>query len=147
MNIYSLTDTEVKRLIDSLKNCQKQIPADTPLIGKIKDDTPIVDFENHIQYQLHRYRNPIDDSRFSLHIRFKESNDHLIRIDINNGTHRNPDGTKVTQNHMHVYHYDSDIKKDAIAIPLPETISDLSSLFSVLESFLIHTNTSTNQVQ
>ncbi|ANY14370.1 hypothetical protein BCY75_05660 [Latilactobacillus curvatus] len=137
-----LTDSEVRNLINSLKNCQKEIPNEIPLIGKIKDDTPVIDFKYHIQYKLHRYRNPIDDSRFSLHIRFKDSNEHLIRVDINNGTHLNPDRVKIPQNHMHIYHYDPDLSKDAVAVPLPDEISDLSSLFSVLTDFLIYTNTS-----
>lgn len=36
-----LTDSEVKNLINSLKNCQKEIPNEIPLIGKIKDDTQL----------------------------------------------------------------------------------------------------------
>lgn len=147
MNILKLTDQEVNRLIKSLKNCEKSISGETPLIGRIKDDTPVVDFQNHVQYQLHRYRNPIDNNRFSLHIRFKDTNDHLIRIDINNGTHRNPNGEIAPQNHMHIYHLESNLRKDATAIPLPDEISDLTSLFTVLESFLKYTNVKTNQLE
>ena len=147
MNITVLTDIEVKRLIKSVKLCQKQIPNETPLIGRIKDDTPVIDFKNHISYQLHRYRHPIDNSRFSLHIRFKDTNEHLIRIDINNGSHLNPDKTRVAQNHMHIYHYDKNenLRKDAYAYNLPDEINDLSSLFTVLESFLTYTNISKNK--
>lgn len=140
MNLNALTDNEVKILINELKNCQKALPNDTPLIGRIKDDTPTVDFTNHIEYYLHRYRNPIDPQRFSLHIRFKATEDHLIRFDINNGTHKNPDMSIVQQNHMHVYHSNGDLAKDAVAISLPADI-DINSIFTALESFLEYTNT------
>ena len=98
MDIVNLNDSEVQALISSLKNCSQSIPTDMPFEGRIKDDTPVVDFKNHIEYILHRYRNPIQSSRFSLHIRFKETNDILIRVDINNGAHTNPDGKKIGQN-------------------------------------------------
>lgn len=70
MDITKLSDDEVQNLINSLKNCEKRFPNEMPLIGRIKDDTPVVDFKNHIEYKLHRYRHSIDTERFSLHIRF-----------------------------------------------------------------------------
>lgn len=79
MNIYNLTSNEVTRLIKSLKSFKKNVNFNSPLFGKIKDDTPLLDQENQIEYKFHRYRHPLDSSRFSLHIRFTESNDHLIR--------------------------------------------------------------------
>ena len=135
MNITVLTDIEVKRLIKSVKLCQKQIPNETPLIGRIKDDTPVIDFKNHISYQLHRYRHPIDNSRFSLHIRFKDTNEHLIRIDINNGSHLNPDKTRVAQNHMHIYHYDEN-KVDDKVIKLFESEEIKPILFSERNNYI-----------
>jgi hypothetical protein len=140
LDLGGLTDNEVKELLQSLKRCTRQIPEDMPLIGRIKDDTPVVDFKNHIEYFLHRYRNPFDSKRFSLHIRFQQTNDHLIRIDIHNGTHRNPDGTLIPENHMHVYHFVKGLRKDVIAIPLPAEIHNITSLFAALEDFLAYTN-------
>ncbi|USS88509.1 hypothetical protein M3M39_03275 [Fructilactobacillus hinvesii] len=112
------------------------------MIGKIKDDTPVTDDKNGIEYKLHRYRNVFDENRFSLHIRFKNTNDMLIRIDIHNGTHINPDGTKIGENHMHTYkRIEGVLEKDKIATELPKEINDLSSLFTVLSQFLDYTNT------
>ncbi|MFC6179984.1 DUF6978 family protein [Lactiplantibacillus daowaiensis] len=141
MDITELTDLEVNQLINSVKKCERSIPGETPLIGRIKDDTPVLDFENHIKYILHRYRHPFDASRFSLHIRFTDTNDILIRVDIHNGTHKNPDGTVVGQNHMHIYHNQDGLRKDASAIPLPDEIHDISTLFIALDEFLNYTNT------
>ncbi|WP_347131613.1 DUF6978 family protein [Lactiplantibacillus plantarum] len=141
MDITKLTGTEVSQLINSVKKCERQIPGETPFIGKIKDDTPVVDFENHIKYLLHRYRHPLDSSRFSLHIRFTDTNDMLIRVDIHNGTHKNPDGTVVGQNHMHIYHSYEGLRKDVVAIPLPDEIHDITTLFIALDEFLNYTNT------
>jgi hypothetical protein len=142
LDIVNLNDSEVQALISSLKNCSQSIPTDMPFEGRIKDDTPVVDFKNHIEYILHRYRNPIQSSRFSLHIRFKETNDILIRVDINNGAHTNPDGKKIGQNHMHIYSNRDIDRKDLYAVELPDEISDLDSLFSALVQFLSYTNTS-----
>lgn len=141
MNIEDLNDQEIQILLNSLKKCQKEIPDDIPLIGKIKDDTPVIDFSNKVEYILHRYRNPINIQRFSLHIRFKFTNEILIRIDINNGSHRNPDGKIISENHMHIYRQSEDYRVDAYAQPLPNSINNVSSLFSVLIEFLEYTNT------
>ncbi|MFC6322625.1 DUF6978 family protein [Companilactobacillus baiquanensis] len=141
MDLKSLSEDQVQRLLQSLKKCVKAIPNDTPIIGRIKDDTPVVDFENHIEYILHRYRNNIDNTRFSLHIRFKETNEQLIRVDINNGTHINPDGEKIHQNHMHIYKYIDGLRKDSYAHDLPDEINDIESLFSTLVQFLEYSNT------
>lgn len=141
MNINELTDTEVNQLIHSVKKCERQIPGEMPFIGRIKDDTPVIDFENHIKYTLHRYRHPLDASRFSLHIRFTDTNDMLIRIDIQNGKHKNPDGEIIGQNHMHIYHEQKGLRKDATAIPLPNEIHNISTLFLALDDFLNYTNT------
>lgn len=143
MNIENLSKSEVTVLIKSLKNCEKEIPGEMPLIGRIKDDTPVIDFKYHVKYILHRYRNPIDASRFSMHIRFTDIDSMLIRIDINNGSHKNPDGTKVPQNHMHIYNAEGGTRRDSVAVPLPDDIKDVSSLFTVLEEFLEYTNTAT----
>lgn len=119
MEIYNLSSNEVNRLIKSLKTFKESATFKKPILGKIKDDTPLIDYENQIEYKFHRYRHPLDSTRFSLHMRFTENNDHLIRLDVNNGTHRNPDGRKIEQNHLHIYNRKLE-RKDAFAISLPK---------------------------
>ncbi|MGM0145318.1 hypothetical protein IGJ94_001880 [Enterococcus sp. AZ153] len=140
MNILNhLIDIQVKNLINSLKYMKEKLPSEMPVIGKIKDDTLVLGMSDGIEYKLHRYRHPLEKERFSIHLRFKETNDHLIRIDINNGSHRNPDGEIISNNHIHIYK-DSEYAKDAFAYPLPTEFTDLESIFSVLEQFLLYTN-------
>lgn len=135
MNIYNLTSDEVNRLIKSLKYLKESTSFDSPMIGKIKDDNSLFDYQNQIEYCFHRYRHPLDNKRFSMHIRFIESNDHLIRLDINNGTHRNPDGTKIQQNHLHIYNRKLE-RKDAFAYELPDEIKNIESIFDAMLDFL-----------
>lgn len=134
-----LTPNQVERLIKALKHFKKQLPIEMPEFGRLNDDTAVLSVAENIEYKLHRYRHPLENNRFSIHLRFKENNEHLIRLDINNGTHRNPDSTIIPQNHIHIY-TDSDFAKDAIAYPLPTEFTDLESIFSALEQFLSYTN-------
>ncbi|AEO26672.1 TPA: hypothetical protein MPW84_002755 [Listeria monocytogenes] len=134
-----LDDNEVQQLIKSIKILKQEIPVEMPEFGKIKDDTITLGVYDDIEYKLHRYRHPYDSQRFSIHLRFVNNNEHLIRIDINNGTHRNPDNTIVQQNHIHIYK-NSDYPKDAYAYPLPSEINDLYSIFTALEQFLVYNN-------
>lgn len=133
-----LSDIQVHNLINSLKKFKEELPKEMPNFGKIKDDTLVLGVHDNIEYKLHRYRHPYDDKRYSIHLRFKGNNDILVRIDVNNGTHRNPNGEKISSNHMHIYK-DSHYAKDAYAYPLPTTFTDLESIFSALEDFLLYT--------
>ncbi len=136
-----LDDNEVQQLIKSIKILKQEIPVEMPEFGKIKDDTITLGVYDDIEYKLHRYRHPYDSQRFSIHLRFVNNNEHLIRIDINNGTHRNPDNTIVQQNHIHIHIYkNSDYPKDAYAYPLPSEINDFYSIFTALEQFLVYNN-------
>lgn len=125
-------------MIKSLKKFTEDVAFESPLIGKIKDDHSLIDSKNKIEYHFHRYRHPLDSARFSMHIRFKETNDHLIRLDINNGTHRNPDGEKIQQNHIHIYNNKLE-RKDAYAIKLPDQIKNIESIFSAMHDFFKYT--------
>jgi len=42
---------------------------------------------------------------------------------------------------MHIYHKIDGLRKDAVAVPLPDEINDITTLFIALEQFLIYTNT------
>lgn len=140
MNVLNhLTDTQVENLIHSLKLMKESLPSEMPILGKIKDDTLVLGVNEGIEYKLHRYRHPLEKERFSIHLRFKETNEHLIRVDVNNGSHRNPDGKIIAKNHIHIYK-DSEYAKDAFAYPLPTDFADLESIFTALEQFLKYTN-------
>lgn len=138
-SLEHLNEIQVNNLIKSVKEFRENLPIEMPEFGLIKDDTLVLGIVENIEYKLHRYRHRLEKNRFSIHLRFKETNDQLLRIDINNGSHRNPDGTKISQNHIHLY-TDSAYNKDAFAYPLPTEFTDLESIFEALEQFLIYTN-------
>lgn len=137
MNVYKLTPTEVECLLNSAKTMEENYPTDIPL-GKIDDQFILVDDIYGIDYKFRRYRHPIDDSRFSISIRFKENNAFLIRLDIQNGKHKNPDGQIIQQNHIHIYNNGGGIRKDAYARPLPPTFNGyVNSIFIAIEHFFM----------
>ncbi|EQC89940.1 hypothetical protein LLT7_00280 [Lactococcus cremoris subsp. cremoris TIFN7] len=112
LDIEHLTDLEVKELISELKRVTGKFPPLMQLYGQIKDDTIVEGTLNNIEYKLHRYRHPIDNTRFSISLRFSQTNETLVRIDINNGTHKNPDKTIIPQNHIHIYKDTNTNKKE-----------------------------------
>lgn len=138
MDIYNLSDDEVTRLIDSLKQFHEDITFADPLFGRIKDDSSLRDHKNNIEYIFHRYRHPLENDRFSMHIRFLDNNDILIRLDINNGTHRNPDGEIIQENHIHIYNKKSD-RRDAYAYELPKEIKNINSILDAMIDFFEYT--------
>lgn len=134
LDINKLSSSQVNRLISSLKKFEDGTSIAFPLLGKIKRDYRLDDEKYGIDYWFHIYRHPIEVGRFSLHIRFKENHYHLIRLDINNGTHRNPDGTIVVNNHIHIYDIRSE-KRDEYAHSLPSEINNINDLSSALIDF------------
>ena len=137
MDVDNLTPVEVDTLIKSAKYMQDAYPTDIPL-GKINDQFDLLDDTNNIDYKFRRYRHPIDDTRFSISIRLKENNAFLVRLDIQNGTHKNPDGTKIQQNHIHIYDNGGGPRKDDYARPLPPVFNGhVHSIFAAIEMFFI----------
>lgn len=106
-------------------------------LDPIKSSTEIIDEDNNIQYILHIYRGRIAD-KYSIHLRFKDSNLHLARVDINPPKHDNPDGTSLArgQNHIHIYS-NAYKNRDSMAYVLtPEEFPNVSNIVNVLESFI-----------
>ena len=53
-----------------------------------------------------------------MHLRFKETHHHLVRIDIDpNIAHNNPDGRNIKGSHIHIYKNSSPTQKDLFAYP------------------------------
>lgn len=136
MDLDRLSDSEVFILVKSLKKLKKDLNLEITNSGKIKRDEQVMGIYDGIEYKLHLYRNPIEERRYSIHLRFTENNHHLIRIDVNNGTHRNPDGIKIVQNHFHLYKFEEGLRRDAYAYPLDCEADDLISIFTAFEKFL-----------
>ena len=137
MDLGNLTPSEVDSLIKSAKTMQEKYPADMPM-GKINDQFTLADNSYGVDYKFRRYRHPIDESRFSINIRIRENNNFLVRLDIQNGTHKNPDGQIIPQNHIHIYDNGGGEIKDAIARPLPNVFNGrIGSIFEAIETFFV----------
>lgn len=125
MDLDNLSDLEVETLIKTLKHPKNELSYNkvyqelTSLVGIIKEDLPLYDIDYDLEYKLRIYRGEYEPSRFSISIRFRENNKHLLRLDINpSNVHENPDGTRIIGSHYHLYSNKFG-KVDRIANPVP----------------------------
>ncbi|MCV5951955.1 DUF6978 family protein [Lactococcus petauri] len=144
MDTKNLSSKEVEKLIDSIKFPKKLFGMQeiwnkiTKLeVNPIKSSTEIIDEDNDILYILHIQRGRIGD-RYSIHLRFKDSNIHLARVDINPPKHENPDGTILERGQHHIHIYSSLYKKrDSMAYALSiEEFPNISNIVDVVSSFI-----------
>lgn len=103
MDLEKLNDNEVAQLIDEAKHFLENFNLTVPL-GKFNIDRTVLGESSNLKYIWHAYRGRLD-TKYSLHIRFKQNNAHLVRLCINGTRHRNYDGTTVEGNHIHLYRY------------------------------------------
>lgn len=143
----NLNDELVQVLITRLKNitnplsfeeATKQIYA---LFGPANLKEYIIDTEE-IEYILQVKRGQREANRFSMHLRFKETHHHLVRIDIDpNIAHNNPDGRKITGSHIHIYNNISPTQKDLFAYPLNEKdFPEINNIIDAFTAFLAYNN-------
>ncbi|HAR3826392.1 TPA: hypothetical protein O8B47_002684, partial [Staphylococcus aureus] len=100
----------------------------------------IISFKLGIKYLLTIKRGNIEKDRFSISIIFKDTYHTLVRIDINGGTHDNPDGTIAPKSHIHIYNDKYD-KKDRFAYEINlKDFPDIYNLYNVYMSFLEYNN-------
>lgn len=141
MDLHNLNNNQVNELLERLKYPKNTISYHkinatiSALFGKIDVEELILD-DDDLQYVLRIYRGKYNPDRFSIHLRFKETNDHLARIDIHpTGRHENPDGAIITSSHIHIYS-DKYSKRDAVAIPLDEfNFPNVRTIIEVYEEF------------
>lgn len=102
------------------------------LFGTIEINEAVID-DDDIEYILRIYRGRVKATRFSIHLRFKDNHQHLVRIDIDpSGRHQNPDGTIITSDHIHIYSNQFD-KRDAIAVPLAQ--ANFPNIQTIVDAF------------
>ena len=146
MDLDNLNNQEVQILINRLKEPKNRLSYDkihhqlSSLFGTIDIDEAVID-DDDIEYILHIYRGRIKSTRFSIHLRFKDNHQHLVRIDIDpSGRHQNPDGTIVTSDHIHIYSNQFD-KRDIIAIPLEQAnFPNVQTIVDAFREFENYTN-------
>ncbi|MBP2056971.1 hypothetical protein J2Z60_000133 [Lactobacillus colini] len=103
MDLEKLTDNEVNELIHEAKHFLENFVLSVPL-GKFKENRNVLGESSNLEYIWFAYRGALE-SKYSLHIRFKQNNVHLVRLCINGSNHHNYDGTIVNGNHIHIYKY------------------------------------------
>lgn len=148
MDFNNLNDNEVKQLIKRLKKPFNSVKFNNSLqeelssmLNQVNFDEIVLDSED-VEYIVKIYRGRLDLERFSIHIRFKEFQHHLVRLDINpTQRHINP-GTKeiIEGSHIHIYSSLND-KKDSIAIPLEKSdFPIVHEIIDAVEKFFKYNN-------
>ena len=98
-------------------------------------------------------RGRIELSRFKLQTRYATTKLPLIRIDIDSPPHMNPDGTKTTRNHIHIYR---ETEHDTGNLPWAYSLESFESIqfnknninfMEVFSSFCEYCNIDTNNIQ
>lgn len=150
VDLNALNDQDIKYLINALKN-----PTEVFTIKDIQDklctldlygcreDAVILGIIDNIEYVLHikTSKNYIEVNRYSIHLRFKKNNEHLIRLDVGSG-HNNPPGYSSCKNVSHIHIYNPNvIPHDCIAIPLEESdFPNITTIIKAFDNFLGYTN-------
>lgn len=111
-DLDNLTDSEVKALIETIKELLDKTIQSEPIIGvaKVSEDYRVTDAINHIEYILHLHRGKLEANKYSMHIRFTYNHIHLVRLCINAGNNHinKSDRTNVGKNHIHIYDSSTD---------------------------------------
>ena len=108
-----MTDLEFMDLMNMQKlfvekNCQLPNNGDTKIFDLISNDANekfLLDVDRKGRIEL---------SKFKLQNRYAQTKLPLVRIDIDSPPHMNPDGTKVSRNHIHIY---KDMENDTGNLP------------------------------
>ncbi|WP_159543460.1 DUF6978 family protein [Streptococcus halichoeri] len=153
MDYHNLNDLEVREIIKKLKYPQKLLSFQdiktqvSSLFGRIDLDEVVIDGDD-VRYVLHIFRGQRNPNRFSIHLRFKEFHDNIVRVDINpSNKHLNPDGNVVSGNHIHIYS-NKYAQRDKIAIPLEESdFPNVNLISDVFLEFINYTNIQEEEIQ
>ena len=97
-----LTENEVKRLIDLGKNRVNDEEHRFPDGGETLE-IPLISLDERENFLLSVTVGRIDLSKSNNQLRLKPENIPLVRIDVGNTIHKNPDGTIITGPHIHIY--------------------------------------------
>lgn len=155
----SLSEDDVQYLLNALKHPKEQLKIDeirtkisesVTLLGgsEIDGNAVILGIVDDIEYILHIHCGdallPIESLSYSIHLRFKQSNLHLARLDINQ-RHKNPwEKTAKRYSHIHIYTPEY-ANKSRVAIPIDvNEFPNISNIARTLEDFFKRTNIRTS---
>lgn len=150
IDLNNLTKDNINYLLHSLKYPSKLLEVQeirnkllSLHVNRYKKDTMVIGVVDNIQYILHvfipKYKSI--DERYSIHLRFTDTYEQLIRVDIGSG-HHNPKGYPDCSNvdHVHIYNPDK-LPHDIIAYPLKKfNFPNINNIIEAFDEFLEYTN-------
>ncbi|MBN7275553.1 hypothetical protein GNF18_10410 [Ligilactobacillus pobuzihii] len=152
LDLNNLNEKDVSYLINTLKYPSQEFKVEdifntltTLNLYRVKKDAIVLGVIDDIEYVLHVSVSKYFDieKRYSIHLRFKDNNEHLIRVDVGSG-HHNPNGYPDCSHIDHIHIYNPDIEPhDAIAYPLSNYLDqfpNVSIIIKAFEEFLVYTN-------
>lgn len=147
-----MTDKEFQYLM-SLKKIFKKEAVDLPKNGQYDTyDLESIGAREKFYLDVDR-RGKIELSRFKLQNRYAATKLPLVRIDIDSPPHLNPDGTRTSRNHIHIYR---EVENDTGNLPWAfdlEKFEEIKfdkgkiSFMEIFYAFCKYCNIETNNVQ
>lgn len=143
MRKLDINDEEAHALINILKMVLKKYSVDLTPGNRGQISMNSVDND---KFLLNYFTPPLRDDKLSIHLREKESNINLARINIDpTGFHNNSDGQKIRGNRILLFSSEEWVKKNdgnthVKAFEIPKTFSDTSNLEQVFLEFLLYIN-------
>ncbi|PIC71378.1 hypothetical protein CSV77_04945 [Sporosarcina sp. P16b] len=146
MRELNLTDEEAKTLIEMLKMLLQKYNIDLK-----PDNKGVINLKGEItgEFFLHYYTPRYRDDKISIHLRDKETNHNLVRVNIDPvGFHNNADGVTIAGNRILLFSSEEwvrkkekgDDKTHVRAFNLPSQFTDTSSLEQVFLDFIEYIN-------
>lgn len=131
-----LTNQEAQILIDLLKKQKKISDINFPSVGEQKS-IEVVSDDNTEKFLIDVDRGRIDVSKCTYQERYNKYFP-LIRLDICDSFHYNPDGEKIVGSHIHIYDEEYEMR---FAHKIPHgIIKDKSDIIQILIDFLEYCN-------
>ena len=118
---FKMTTEEAKKLIDMLKEKVSQTNLNFPTLGK-KMEFDVFAKEDGTKFIVNINRGSIDNKKCTYQGRTYINSIPLLRLDVTNSFHRNPDGTKIQGTHLHIYNEENELSE---AIPCNINSNDL----------------------
>ena len=120
-----LTEAEVRDLINEIKKLVERETIYLPSRGENLQKNAVSTINKHNQFKIDIFRGRIDGDRYNFHARYANTNTPILRIDLGEVVHKNPDGNKISGPHMHVYKDGLEINH---AIPFDVANKDITDI-------------------
>lgn len=131
----NLTQQEADKLISIDKLLSNVDKIELPLSGK-RLSLSCFSFDKREEFLLDCFRGSIRLSKITNQMRARKVVP-LIRLDIDSSPHKNPDGTEVGPNHIHIY---TENYADKYALEIPDSFTNLSDMVQTLIDFMKYCN-------